>query len=588
MSTTPEVPGSAEPEQHAAQPTDSTTPVEPPAASEQPAAPTQPAAAESVTQPLPPMQPTQPLPTSQQPSGQQPSGAHPYPGGAPTPAAQPANPFLPPQPTPVVDPRAYAAQQYAAAQQHAAAQHAAAQQAAAQHAAAQHAAAQHHAAAQQHAARSGADPFLAPGQVPAATEHGAVPTQGRRSIWLPITAAAAGAALIASFGTAALTGAFRDDTTSTTPVSSASLATIGQSSNTSVPVAGSTSDNPNWQKVSAAVEASVVAIEVTTTSGSAQGSGVILDKDGNIITNNHVVEGAKGDVTVTLTDGRVFKATVVGTDTTTDLAVIKLKSAPTDLSPAALGDSSSIVVGQAVMAVGNPLGLANTVTTGIVSAVDRPVSTSTTGSSADAVVTNAIQVDAAVNPGNSGGPLFDAQGRVIGITSSIATLSSSSGSIGLGFAIPVNLVKNIATQLVASGSAQHAYLGVSLSDGTATVDGTTRLGAVVQAVTAGSPAANAGLQAKDVIIAIDSKPVGGAESLTAYVRGMASGAQSTLTVVRDGKAIDAKVTLATKTETAPSSGSTTPTDPRQMTPDQLYKWYQQQQQQQQQGGTGQG
>jgi putative serine protease PepD len=578
MSTTPEVPGSAEPEQHAAQPTDSTTPVEPPAASEQPAAPAQPAAAESVTQPLPPMQPTQPLPTSQQPSG-----AHPYPGGAPTPAAQPANRFLPPQPTPVVDPRAYAAQQYAAAQQ-AAAQHAAAQQAAAQHAAAQH-----HAAAQQHAARSGADPFLAPGQVPAATEHGAVPTQGRRSIWLPITAAAAGAALIASFGTAALTGAFRDDTTSTTPVSSASLATIGQSSNTSVPVAGSTSDNPNWQKVSAAVEASVVAIEVTTTSGSAQGSGVILDTSGNIITNNHVVEGAKGDVTVTLTDGRVFKATVVGTDTTTDLAVIKLKSAPTDLSPAALGDSSAIVVGQAVMAVGNPLGLANTVTTGIVSAVDRPVSTSTTGSSADAVVTNAIQVDAAVNPGNSGGPLFDAQGRVIGITSSIATLSSSSGSIGLGFAIPVNLVKNIATQLVASGSAQHAYLGVSLSDGTATVDGTTRLGAVVQAVTAGSPAANAGLQAKDVIIAIDSKPVGGAESLTAYVRGMASGAQSTLTVVRDGKAIDAKVTLATKTETAPSSGSTTPTDPRQMTPDQLYKWYQQQQQQQQQqGGTGQG
>lgn len=527
MSTTPEVPGSAEPEQPAAQPQ----------------APQQPAASEPATQPLPPYQ--------------QPSGAQPYPGGAQTPPAQPANPFLPPRPAPPVDPRAqYAAQQHAAAQ---------------------------HAAAQQHAAQSGGAPFLAPGQAPGATEHGAVPTQRRRSIWLPVTAAAAGAALIASFGTAALTGAFTDDTTNATP---SSLSTIGQSTNTSVPVAGSTSDNPNWQKVAAAVQASVVAIEVTTTSGGAQGSGVILDTAGNIITNNHVVEGAQGDVKVTLTDGRVFSATIVGTDATTDLAVIKLKNAPSDLSPAALGDSSAIVVGQAVMAVGNPLGLANTVTTGIVSATDRPVSTSTTGSSTDAVVTNAIQIDAAVNPGNSGGPLFDAQGRVIGITSSIATLSSSSGSIGLGFAIPVNLVKNIATQLVDTGSAQHAFLGVSLSDGTATVDGTTRLGAVVDEVTAGSPAANASVQAKDVIVAIDGKPVGGAESLTAYVRAMASGTQATLTIVRDGKAIDVKVTLATKTEAAASSDSTAPTDPRQMTPDQLYKWYQEQQQSQ--GGTGQG
>lgn len=569
MSTTPEVPSSAEPEQNAAQTTGGTTPVEPAAASEHPAAPehpTQPLPPAHVTQPLPPTSATQPLPTAQQPSGAQPA-----PGGPP---AQPANPFLSPQPAPGVDPRAhFAAQQYAAAQQHAAAQHAAAQEA----------------AARQHAARSGADPFLAPGLVrgdgSGATEPGAIPTQRRRSIWLPVTAAAAGAALIASFGTAALTHAFDDGTSTATP---ASFATIGQSTNSSVPVAGSTSDNPDWQKVAAAVQASVVAIEVTTTSGSAQGSGVILDKTGNIITNNHVVEGAQGDVTVTLTDGRVFKATIVGKDATTDLAVIKLKDAPSDLSPAALGDSGTIVVGQPVMAVGNPLGLANTVTTGIVSAVDRPVSTSTTGSSSDAVVTNAIQIDAAVNPGNSGGPLFDAEGRVMGITSSIATLSSSSGSIGLGFAIPVNLVKNITSQLVASGSAQHAFLGVSLSDGTATVDNTTRLGAVVEEVTAGSPAAKASLQAKDVIVAIDGKPVGGAESLTAYVRGMASGEQVTLTVVRDGKAIDVKVTLATKAATTPSSDSTTPTDPRQMTPDQLYKWYQQQQQQQQQGGTGQG
>lgn len=565
MSTTPEVPGSAEPEQNAAETAGGTTPVEPTAAPDQPmsdrptapghpAAPAEQAAPEQITRPLPPTRDTQPLPP-----------------------AQPANPFLPPQPAPGVDPRAqYAAQQYAAAQQQAAAQ----QHAVAQHAAAEHAAAQH-AAAQQRSTQAGVDPFLAPSQ---ATEPGAVPTTHRRSIWLPVTAAAAGAALIASFGTAALTGAFDDNTTSATP---SSLMTVGQSSNASVPVAGSTSNSPDWQKVAAAVQASVVAIEVTTTSGGAQGSGVILDTTGNIVTNNHVVEAAQGDVKVTLTDGRVFSATVVGRDATTDLAVIKLKKAPSDLSPAAFGDSGSIVVGQAVMAVGNPLGLANTVTTGIVSAMDRPVSTSTTGSSADAVVTNAIQIDAAVNPGNSGGPLFDAEGRVIGITSSIATLSSSSGSIGLGFAIPVNLVKNITTQLVDTGSAKHAFLGVSLSDGTATVDGTTRLGAAVREVTAGSPAANASMQVKDVIVAIDGKPVGGAESLTAYVRGMASGAQDKLTVIRDGKAIDVTVTLATKTETAPSPSSTAPTDPRQMTPDQLYKWYQQQQQQGQ-GGTGQG
>ena len=147
------------------------------------------------------------------------------------------------------------------------------------------------------------------------------------------------------------------------------------------------------------------------------------------------------------------------------------------------------------MAVGNPLGLASTVTTGIVSAIDRPVSTSGENGG-DATVTNAIQVDAAVNPGNSGGPLFDASGRVIGINSSIATLSQESGSIGLGFAIPVDLVKNVAAQLIEDGSAEHAFLGVSLSDGTATADDVTRRGAVVESVSDGSPAAEGGHQGR--------------------------------------------------------------------------------------------
>ena len=250
---------------------------------------------------------------------------------------------------------------------------------------------------------------------------------------------------------------------------------------------------------------------------------------------------------VTLVDGRLFDATVVGTDPTTDLAVIKLKDVPDDLKASALGDSSKVTVGEPVMAVGNPLGLANTVTTGIVSAVDRPVSTAGENGS-EGTVTNAIQIDAAVNPGNSGGPLFDAKGQVIGINSSIATLSSESGSIGLGFAIPVDLVKNIAAQLVEDGTAEHAFLGVGLSDGTATADGVTRRGAVVESVSEGSPAAKAELQVKDTIVAIDGKAVGGAESLTAYVRALASGADSTLTVVRDGKTLEVDVTLAVRPE----------------------------------------
>jgi len=191
-----------------------------------------------------------------------------------------------------------------------------------------------------------------------------------------------------------------------------------------------------------------------------------------------------------------------------------------------------------------------------VSALDRPVS-ATGEDGSDAVVTNAIQVDAAVNPGNSGGPLFNAQGQVIGITSSIATLSSGtggqSGSIGLGFAIPVNLAKNIGGQLIDNGSAQHAFLGVTMTDGTATADGVTRRGAQVQDVTSGSPAAAAGVRSGDVIVAIDDEPVNGAESLTAFVRERTAGQESTLTVVRGGASEKIKVTFAVREESSSSS-----------------------------------
>ncbi|QTE29137.1 S1C family serine protease [Pengzhenrongella sicca] len=374
----------------------------------------------------------------------------------------------------------------------------------------------------------------------------AAPNRPQR-MWVTVVGAAAAAALIASLATVGLTVGFDGNDSTSTP---SSLSTIGESSTDTSPVSGSTSENPDWEKVAAAVSSSVVAIQVSTANGGAEGSGVIIDAEGHVLTNNHVVDGADS-VQVTLSDGRMYDATIVGTDSTTDLAVVQITDAPDDLKPAALGDSDAVTVGAAVMAVGNPLGLANTVTTGIVSALDRPVSASAETSS-DVVVTNAIQIDAAINPGNSGGPLFDAEGRVIGITSSIATLSgdsSSSGSIGLGFAIPINLAQDIASQLVETGTAEHAFLGVSLTDGDATADGTTRKGAVVEEVTDGSPAAEGEIAKGDVIVAIDGDPVAGAESLTAYVRERSAGSTAVLTLVRDGKALDVTVTLAAKAAT---------------------------------------
>ena len=395
-------------------------------------------------------------------------------------------------------------------------------------------------------------PQPAQGTMPPVAEAPVKASWTRR--WMPLVGTAAAAALLASVGTA---GLLHLSDTSTTG-SSVSISSLGATSSTSgVPVSGSTSDNPDWEAVAAAVRPSVVAIDVQTQSGTAKGSGVVVDTDGHVITNNHVVDGATSDgLSVTLSDGRIYQATVVGTDQTTDLAVLLITDPPKDLSAAVVADSDTVAVGAPVMAVGNPLGLDSTVTTGIVSALDRPVSTS---DGSDTTVTNAIQIDAAINPGNSGGPLFDATGEVIGITSSIASLSSggsSSGSIGLGFAIPSNLVDQIAAELIETGTADHAFLGVTLSDETATVDGTTRLGAAIQSVTAGTPAAEAGLQAGDIVVAIGDDPVNGAESLTAFVREHAAGTNDTLTIVRDGTARTVDVTFAALSEAqAASQGS---------------------------------
>lgn len=406
----------------------------------------------------------------------------------------------------------------------------------------------------------------------------------RRRAWIPVVVTLVIVAMLAVAAVIASTRLTARDEAAGAVASS--MASIGQSGSTTLPVAGSSAENPDWAAVASAVQASVVSIAVRTNGGEALGSGVVVDSSGHVVTNNHVVEGLAGDtVQVTLSDGRIYDAKVAGTDASTDLAVVTIQNPPSDLAVAQFGDSAQVRVGDPVMAVGNPLGLANTVTTGIVSAVDRPVSPSASGQTTGAV-TNAIQIDAAVNPGNSGGPLFNVHGQVIGITSSIATTSSDSGSIGLGFAIPVDLVHNIAGQLIAKGSAEHAYIGVSLRDGTATADGVTRRGAEVGKVTDGSPAAQAGIQVGDVVVAIDGKPVGGSDSLAAYVRAMAAGEKATLLVVRDGKTLSVEVTLAAQPDTATQQGSQGGDQSQQgqgdgqslpngMTPDQLFQWLQQ-------------
>ncbi len=318
-----------------------------------------------------------------------------------------------------------------------------------------------------------------------------------------------------------------------------------------------TTDAVDWGAVAAAIQPSVVSISVTTPFGGGQGSGIIYDAAGHIVTNNHVVEAAQqsGTLQVNLADGRVFAATIIGLDPATDLAVIQMTDPPGDLTPATIGDSSVVAVGDPVMAVGNPLGLSGTVTTGIVSALDRPVTASDgSGQSQQGtpVVTAAIQTDAAVNPGNSGGALVDAAGRVIGVNSAIASLGSSfggqSGSIGLGFAIPGNEVRAVADQLIDTGTAQHARMGVRLDDTVAGGPDGDRAAAAIVDVTSGAPAAAAGLRPGDAVIAVDDRSVTGALAMTAIVRSYQPGETVSLTVLREGRQRIIEVTLVAADE----------------------------------------
>ena len=299
----------------------------------------------------------------------------------------------------------------------------------------------------------------------------------------------------------------------------------------------------DWTAVAKEVSDSVVAIDVATSDGEAKGSGVVISDKGYIATNNHVISGAQ-QIQVTLASGAVYSAKVVGTDTTTDLAVIKLDNPPSDLKVAEFADSDNLAVGEAVMAIGNPLGYDDTATTGIVSALNRPVTV--TDDDNNAIVTNAVQIDAAINPGNAGGPTFNAAGQVIGINSSIASTASSSGtagSIGIGFAIPSNLVKRVANEIIDNGSVKHVVLGITIKSSSVEADGVTRGCAQVQAVTDGGPASKAGVKAGDSIVAFNGKAVNNNYSLLGYVRASAMGDKVKLTVVRGGNTMDLEVTL---------------------------------------------
>jgi putative serine protease PepD len=263
----------------------------------------------------------------------------------------------------------------------------------------------------------------------------------------------------------------------------------------------------------------------------AQGSGFVYDTEGRIVTNEHVVDGAQS-VSVKLWNGKSYDATVVGTDPSTDLAVLDIDAPASVLSPLPLGDSDKVQVGSTVVAIGSPFGLEQTVTAGIVSALHRQMT-----SPNNFTIGNSIQTDAAINHGNSGGPLINSSGQVIGVNAQIA--SDSGGNEGVGFAIPSNTAKSIVSQLIDSGKVEHAFLGVALQDATGA-------GAQVSRVTANTPARRAGLRAGDVITQVDGKRIGTGDELRAAINAKSPGDQVSLTYRRGGETHTVRVTLANR------------------------------------------
>jgi len=299
--------------------------------------------------------------------------------------------------------------------------------------------------------------------------------------------------------------------------------------------------------IAARVSPSVVSIDAQTPSGGDTGSGFFIQSDGTILTNNHVVEGAVtsgGSITVNLTNGKSYPAKLIGRDSSYDLAVLKIDV--TDAPALQLGDSEMIQVGDPVIAIGSPLGLAGTVTSGIISAKNRAVTSG--GGTGESSFINALQTDAAINPGNSGGPLVDINGAVIGVNSAIASLgasfSSQSGSIGLGFAIPINQAKKTAEQLIKTGKATYPLMGISVDS--AYAGGGARIANVPNAILPGGPAAKAGLKAGDIILEIDGKAVANSDELIVAIRSHNVGDRVTVKFQRGTATRTVSLTLTSK------------------------------------------
>ncbi len=363
--------------------------------------------------------------------------------------------------------------------------------------------------------RPAADPWTTPG-AGAGTPSGPTPSRrssgGRRPGWMALVVATAAAGVVGG-----LVGTQLAD--------SEGAAVTASTSGTERVIDESRAPARAPESV-AGIAAQALPSVVTIATNGGTGSGFVITEDGYVVTNHHVVAGAgPRGVRVSLQDGREVSATVVGTSPAYDLAVLDVDL--TGLTPLPLGDSAQVVVGDPVVAVGNPLGLEGTVTAGIVSAVDRPV---TAGGQDEVSFINAIQTDAAINPGNSGGPLLDASGRVIGVNSSIATLGVSAGqggSIGLGFAIPINQARLTAEEIIADGEATFPVIG-------ATLDVSSGQGAVIASVVPGGPAEGAGLLAGDLVTSIDGATVRTSEELIVAIRSRQPGDTVELTYERGG------------------------------------------------------
>ncbi|WP_419819249.1 trypsin-like peptidase domain-containing protein [Glaciibacter flavus] len=424
-----------------------------------------------------------------------------------------------------------------------------------------------------------------PGYAHPTQPYGATPapadTKTKNRVVLPVVAALIAGALIGGGSAAGVSALMGNQSNASTPTSATAPQNV---------VVNNTDSVNEITAVAAKASPSVVTISVTADSSAGTGSGVVLSKDGYILTNTHVVtlDGSASKVTIQVqtTDGKLYDATVVGTDPTSDLAVIKLKDA-SGLTPLDFADSSKLNVGDAAVAIGAPLGLANTVTNGIVSALNRSIQVASSAapdtsgqdsqtpdqngngsggsgspfdfwnfdmpgqsqqqqSATSTISLPVIQTDAAINPGNSGGALLNSKGQLIGINVAIASAGESSsggqsGSIGVGFAIPANLAKRISDEIISGGTASHGLLGASVADAASTTSGT--VGALIKDATSGGAADKGGLKSGDIITSFNGVPITDANDLTAQVRYLPGGAQASVSYTRDGKTATTSVTL---------------------------------------------